>query len=303
MYSSTVKEKNTIIYSKHCNNPKENIGDTLSAFGIKEIFFPHQATKFIILPRDIETSASGHIIFGGGGMIRPNFSQRIIFQYYQRLMKTHQEYDIYGVGLNVDINDSHFSDEDLSAIGQWISHARNVTVRDVASRNFLKKICQRKIFLQPCPSFTLLQKKLLGKDAAPKKYAVGIVPSFGHTTTYQQYLDQTVRLISELVEHYTISNVLFLCHDKQDFDYMRKYLPDYNAVYISKIDDIIQHYTSVKKIITWRGHGVIFSAACKVAGCITVNINLKLKTLLEYHYQITTDTHPTFNMDYYIHKI
>lgn len=272
-----------VVYCTHRNSPKENIGDVLSAYALA-IIFGEKCNNLFVLPDDIGFSSDTEVIYGGGGMIRPNFSNRAVFKDFCMGSKK-RKYVICGVGVNKDEMVSDFSFDDLSALQEWIHGAYNVTVRDTHTKQFLDNfLSYSRANVAPCPTYSVLQNITLTTNIK-KTFKLGIVPSFGHTVTYLHYLPSTVKLVNGLVGLVGHKNVSIICHDQQDFEFAHLLFEKEN-VNICKpwsFEEVKHAYTQCEQVVSLRGHGLIFSAACNLP-CSVVSLNLKMNTLFEFHY-------------------
>lgn len=271
-----------VVYCAHQFSPKENIGDVLSARGINNLY-GNTHTKLVCLPQEVGISSSEEIIYGGGGMIRPHFSEREVFADFRTREKS-KSYIIYGVGINKDKLVREFSFDDLWAISEWIRSAKTVVVRDRYTKEFLQeRLGLSKIKIAPCPTYTILQT--VHPFYISRKFTLGIVPSFGHTSTYLQFLPQIKSLIIGLVESVGYERVALICHDKQDFAWANKLFNKKGVkIYLPRtFKEVKTCYLQCDSIISFRAHGIIFAAACGKP-CSPVTLNLKIDALFNFHY-------------------
>jgi hypothetical protein len=84
-----------IVNSAHKNTIRENSGDVLSAKAIAKLS-TRKNYQIFFLPKDTGKSKNLETIYGGGGMIRTNFSKREVFKDYL-LRNKNIPYCIYGV--------------------------------------------------------------------------------------------------------------------------------------------------------------------------------------------------------------
>lgn len=292
--------KTAIVYSAHIGTRKENIGDVLSAKAIA-ILCGLKKIKLYHLPAEIGFSADVPVIYGGGGMIRPLFSEKENKDFILRDKK--QPHSIYGVGINFDINGESFSKNDFAALKQWILNAKSVTVRDLDSLKFIHDKLGFNAKLAPCPTYTVLKNKKLFFKTIRIKNKIGIVPSFGHTDVYTTYRENVINLINDLINKIGSSNLCIICHDEQDYDFSLKFFGK-KGVSITKpltFDDVYIIYKSCGSIITLRGHGIIFAAATGKA-CSYIPLNIKLNSLYHYHYGADSRG-INFDAEYHLKKL
>jgi predicted RNA-binding Zn-ribbon protein involved in translation (DUF1610 family) len=273
-----IKNNLNIVFCAHIGTPKENIGDTLSAQALKKLT---NAKKIYCLPRDDGLSFNKEVVYGGGGMIRPLFSERINNDY--KLREKNINYYIYGVGLNIDKLTPPFSKTDLFNLKIWLNSAESVTVRDLETKIFIEKLCNKKFKLAPCPTYQIIRSKNAREHS--KKYDLGIVVSFGHTETYKKYKKYLLTLISDLIKNENLF-INIICHDEQDYIFAKKEYLNNNKIHICRLksfNSVIKEYSSCNAILTVRGHGVIFAAAMNIP-CSIIPLNTKLTSLYEFHY-------------------
>lgn len=276
----TKGEQIAIVYSSHIGTGRENIGDVLSAQGIA-VITDHKNVMFMSLPVDIGKSSKLKVIYGGGGMIRPNFHKREVYKDYL-LREKNQEYFIHGVGLNKDLLCSEFCTRDIEALGLWLRGARSITVRDERTKEFLKEKMNISCRVAPCSSYGAVKSVKLEKG--DKLYSIGIVPSFGHTYTYDQHKYDIVTLIESMAFKFSKNRLNIICHDESDYkDALQLFGDKANVCLPKSFKDVKKEYSACEKIISLRGHGVIFSAACGLA-CSPIPLCDKLEYLYSYHY-------------------
>ncbi|MFH1866981.1 MAG: polysaccharide pyruvyl transferase family protein [Patescibacteria group bacterium] len=269
-----------IVISTHVNTGRENIGDILSAEAIAKLL--SRKSKIFILPRDAGVSKYLHVIYGGGGMIRPNFFVREVYGDY--LLRKKNDYEIYGVGLNCDLLDPLFTRNDLSSLHDWIENANKITVRDILTKNFIEDKLKLKCLVAPCPTYTVLHDSL---DHKTEKilFRIGITASFGHTATSRRFLSQTKKLIRDIAAKVGVQQVSIICHDEDDYRFSKKnFKGGFNICRPKTFTDVSSAYSKCESILTFRAHGVIFAAAVN-RPCSPVIFSNKLKSLYEYHYQ------------------
>ncbi len=273
-----------VVFSAHKGTDRENVGDVLSAKAIIALRNSPSAALFV-LPEDIGKSKDLEVVYGGGGMIRPLFQKREIYQdYLQRSGRI--PYEIYGVGVNFDILAPRISESDMEAIHNWLAHASRVSVRDVATKDFISgNFKDISIFLEPCPTYSVLCE--LKKDKPNKKFAVGISVSFGHTTTYLSYLDRITGMIRDLSDTLGKDRISLICHDGADFKYAEKEFPNIYRCEPKSFLAVGDEYQKCEGIISLRGHGVIFAAALGLP-CSPIPLCDKISSLYEYHYGQTS---------------
>lgn len=271
--------KVTIAYSCHADCARENIGDVLSGQAIAQIS-GYKHSQFLKLPHDIGQRVQSALIYGGGGMVRPRFSQREV--YHDFLQRSKTPYHIYGVGLNQDCHAKQFIKKDFTALGRWLRGAASVTVRDRSTQRFIRDIIGLQTRLAPCPSYSAI--KLLKAAPADKLYRIGIAPSFGHTLTYKDFEPEIVALIRDVIARYPDNTCCLICHDKADYLTAKKLFGKCVDIYLPKnLRDVQRVYTSCRGIITCRAHGIIFSAATS-RPCSPIILSDKLSHLYAYHY-------------------
>lgn len=275
----TRNKKFAIIASAHIGSDRENVGDLLSADALGKLIGKSNY-QILFLPRDKGKAKNIEAVYGGGGMIRPNFSRREVYEDYL-LRDKNIPYYIYGVGINVDCSSVDFSTEDIEALRDWIFSAQSVAVRDMETKNFIKKYIKINCKVAPCPTYNILRSILI---ASNKEYKIGIVVSFGHTETYKHYLQKIMDFINDVKSSAGGDNVGLICHDQQDFEWAKKLFPNTNAYYGKSFIDIKNIYSKFNKIISLRGHGIIFAASCGLP-CSVVALNNKINSLFYYHYK------------------
>lgn len=271
-----------VVYCAHQFSPKENIGDVLSAKAIMKLY-GDSGTGLCCLPNALGHSRNEEVIYGGGGMIRPYFAEREVFNDFHK-RKMDKDFIICGVGLNRDQFVSDFSFDDICAIQEWLVQAKTVTVRDRGTKLFLENYLEfSRAKINPCPSYIAL--KLTKTVPIQRKFLLGIVPSFGHTATYHHYLAEIRTFTVNLVEEVGHDRVCIICHDKQDYTYALKLFQGTGvSVYCPQSFAQVKYcYMQCDQIVSVRGHGVIFAAACDKP-CSIVTLNLKMNTLFEFHY-------------------
>ncbi|MFA6553724.1 MAG: polysaccharide pyruvyl transferase family protein [Patescibacteria group bacterium] len=279
MHRSPTKAQATIAYSCHADCSRENIGDVLSGQGIATIAGFKRA-RYLKLPRDLGQRVPALLVYGGGGMVRPRFSQREVYHDFQRRSKT--PYHIYGVGLNQDCQGKDFISHDFAALGQWLRRAVSVTVRDRSTQRFIREKTGLRARVAPCPSYSAI--KLLKNPPADKLYSIGIVPSFGHTQTYKNFEPQIVALIHDIIGASQDKRCCLICHDQADYETAKKLFGGQADIYRPKnIREVQRIYARCQGVITCRAHGIIFSAAVG-RPCSPVILSDKLSHLYAYHY-------------------
>ena len=270
----------TIVYSCHADTDRENIGDVLSGRGIArlgQIVDP----DYCVVPRDSGSRIQPLTIYGGGGMIRPRFAEKEVYQDFLT-RKDATQYHIYGVGLNQDVDDVPISDADRRALGAWFSRAKSVTVRESASLTYVQETFGIAASVAPCPSYSILKTMVDPKPTV--RFSLGIVPSFGHTLTSRHYMPKTVELIQTIVDAFGLDTIQFICHDQADADFARATFGLKTHVFIPKdFSDIPLAYQSCAAVVTFRAHGIIFSSAMGVP-VTPVALSNKATFLYEYHY-------------------
>ena len=280
-----------ILYSAHLNEPKENIGDLFSAYSLS-ILYGNSSSIYHSLQENKKGGAKGDAIYGGGGMIRPHFAKREVFSYYSSTINDGQ-FAICGVGLNKDEMTADFSSDDLCALKEWINSASIVSVRDLETKLFLETYLDYgKAYLAPCPTYPVLKRLKLPKEGMRKKFRLGVVPSFGHTETYRSYLANTIAFTKSLIDIFGQRNVCIICHDMHDYHYAHSlfYKSEVSVFKPCSLNQLKYVYSNCEKVISFRGHGVIFSAACGIP-CSAVALNIKLETLFHFHYGISNLQH------------
>ncbi|MEK7174490.1 MAG: polysaccharide pyruvyl transferase family protein [Patescibacteria group bacterium] len=271
-----------IVFSAHIGTPRENIGDVLSARAIA-LLERGENTRLFALPKDIGSSANINVTYGGGGMVRPGFGRREVYRDFL-LRNTRWPYRIFGVGLNQDVGTPSFSEQDITALNDWVSHAASVTVRDSATKEFLARFAAIDIAIRPCPTYSILVQKHTPQNIA--RYEIGVVVSFGHTVTYKKFLPQVEALVAGLWTEVGDNNILLICHDEADRTFAKNRFPELQNVAPKTFEEVAQAYSSVKQIISLRGHGVVFAAALRIV-CSPVLLCDKMETLYKYHYGVT----------------
>lgn len=274
------KEKIVIAVSAHIGTKKENIGDLLSAKAIAMLLHAKRA-KIYYLPRDNGLSSNQDVIYGGGGMIRSLFSKKIYEDF--ALRSPSNKYYIYGVGLNEDNLAPRFSKKDILLLKKWAGGAQSITVRDIKSQEVVRNILKRDCKIAPCPTYNVL--KVLRTKDIKKKYYLGITVGFGHTKTYRKYRKDFFNLIKKLIGKIGSDKISLICHDQQDFDLAEKYFSHerINICRPKSFREVKLEYLKCKNILSLRGHGVIFAAACNLP-CSIIPLNKKLNSLYQYHY-------------------
>ena len=93
-------------------------------------------------------------------------------------------------------------------------------------------------------------------------------------------------LVISLVEEVGHKRVALICHDKQNFAYALKLFGKTEvSIWLPKsFAQVKTYYSHCNSIISVRGHGLIFAAACKKP-CSIVALNLKMDTLFNFHYK------------------
>ncbi len=143
-----------------------------------------------------------------------------------------------------------------------------------------------KAVVSPCPTYIVL--KLLEVDKIIDKYfKVGIVPSFGHTASYLHFLPQIVELIRGVVDLVGDENVSIICHDRHDYNFASDIFASrkINICLPDSFSQVKYEYSKCEKVLSLRGHGLIFSAACGIP-CSVVALNIKMDTLFDFHYGV-----------------
>lgn len=275
-----INQDTAIVYSAHLGTKKENIGDVLSAKAIA-IMSGLTKARLYCLPGEIGLSANRPVIYGGGGMIRPLFYKKEDRDF--KLRNKNQPHAIYGIGINLDVGGYDFTRDDLNSLEQWLTTAKSVTVRDLASYDFLQKKFNFKAKIAPCPTYSVLKNKK--REFLGTKYHLGIVPSLGHTKTYDGYRNEIIAVIQDLIKKVGPEKISFICHDEQDYDAIKMLFGDLGVSIVRPVDfdHVHESYSDCGAIFTLRGHGIIFAAA---AGrpCSFVPLNVKLNALYSYHY-------------------
>ncbi len=134
-----------------------------------------------------------------------------------------------------------------------------------------------------CPSYRLV-KSLNKPSETPRRYKVWFVPSFGHTKNYIHHIQEIHDFLKSLLDKHWVENVLVICHDKNDYWYLRKHFPwNVNAAIVQDGPTVSKAYSSCQNTITVRAHWVIFSAACN-CNCSIINLSNKIKSLHQFHY-------------------
>lgn len=269
-----------IVFSAHMATDRENIGDVLSASAIA-VLGGYKNFHFYSLPKDSGLSSAIEIIYGGGGMIRPQFAKREVYRDY-RLRLPDRHYSIYGVGLNGDILGSDFIAEDFEALNVWLKNAKSVCVRDLSTKIFVEQNFDIKCGLSPCPTYGVLKDLIV--ENVERKYELGISVSFGHTETYKRYLNEIIFLVRCAITDFGFQNISLICHDQYDYEYAKAIFGGILHICAPRtFYQVKSEYLQCKKIISLRGHGVIFSAAMGLP-CSPVLLCNKLNSLYFYHY-------------------
>lgn len=267
----------SIAFSAHKATDRENIGDTLSAQSIP-ILRGSMYHQIRCLPNDNAIRPYYPTIYGGGGMIRPGFAKREI---WADAICWENKYQIQGVGINKDLDAADYTAEDIYAIFNWFSSSEDCSVRDFRSQEMIFNICRISPRFEPCPTFQvirLIQKKITNI----KKKEIGIVLSSGHTETYKNRLDKIEKIVSFIVGYIGIENAVIICHDNADYIWssMRFQCAIEKP---SNLTEVKTFYSQCESIISMRGHGIIFAAACGVPA-IAISFCDKIDALFETHY-------------------
>lgn len=276
MKKKLIHKPKAVVVSAHVDTPYQNIGDVLSAKAIASLL---KIRRIYFLPKDNGKSADKVVIYGGGGIIRYDFFNKVYQDFILR--KSSVPYYIYGIGINKDVNTPGFTKRDIEALTAWLSQAVSVSVRDIYTYNLVKSYginCR----LVTCPTYTVL--KNMKKPTVKRKFLIGFSPSFGHTKNYKIYKKDMLKIIQEGIKKYGEDNIAILCHDYNDYLNTKKYFSKkVYKVFLKDFKDISRNYVRCKNIITARGHGLIFAAAFGIP-CSPIVLNKKFKTLYEYHY-------------------
>lgn len=292
--------KVAVIYSSHTGTDKENIGDVFSAEGINAVFNNGKG-KLFSLPRDLgKDCSSRYIIYGGGGMIRPRFHEREVYKDFLK-RKAHVKYAIHGVGLNKDLLGPEFTKEDIEAIREWVQMADSVSVRDMETKQFIERNTGISPAVVPCYSYEMLAEVHDKSGSIDKEFYLGLVPSFGHTYTYEQFRAEVEKFIDDISNQLDKSKILLICHDRNDYNYAIRRFKDICVYFPANVDDVNKAYSKCENTIALRGHGIIFSAACRVP-CSPIPLCDKLTFLYEYHYN-EKSPHISFNVEDHLNHL
>lgn len=269
-----------IVCSIHLNSKFFNIGDYLSAKWLSNYF---NINNIIWIPENMN-KVNWKVIYWWWWMIRPGFSNREVYKYY---LNHDYWYSIIWVWINKDIKSKDYDSNDINAIYSWINWAEFVFVRDLGSYKFIKEVIYnwnltRKIWILPCPSYLYLReiKTIYNFTEKKKKYNIWFVPSFWHTKWYALYIEDMHNFILNLLK--IRKSILIICHDENDFSYVKENFFDLDVFLVKDFRDICESYYSCNKIITSRAHGIIFSASLWLK-CSYIYLNDKLKYIYDYH--------------------
>jgi hypothetical protein len=270
-----------IACSARFNTPRSNIGDILSAQGIA-FLEGFSRPDYCWLPERVGESSRLFTVYGGGWMLRPLFSKREVFQDF---MARESDYSIRWVWINFDLHAPDLLAEDIVAMKNWIEGAVSVTVRDHDSREFVGKFTNKNVGIEPCPSYFLVQNEAIPKKYLRKIMPYGIVPSFGHTKTYEAFEKEIIAFCKNFVDRH--EQVRFICHDLEDFFRARCIFPNTPWVEICcprSAQEVAKAYGECSGIISMRAHGIIFSAAMQIPVSVFPFSN-KIGALYRFHYQ------------------
>lgn len=272
-----------VVFSSHIGTERENIGDVLSAKAVAKVHADGTANfSYFSLSQDSGLSASIPVIYGGGGMIRPQFAEREVYKDFQRRLPR-IPYAIYGVGLNCDIHGPDFSSADIDALRKWITNAQSAHVRDFETQEFVRSVIGTECQVSPCPTYDVL--KSIFVLPMGRKYEIGFVMSSGHTETYARYKENIVRLVNGLIEKVGRDNIRIICHDSADYEFSKDLFgKDLSIVMPEDFRSVRLEYSRCRSIITLRGHGVIFAAASNLP-CSLIPLCGKLNSIYYYHYR------------------
>ena len=271
----------SIAFSAH-KGRKENIGDILSALALAQLYkIDNPILHNLRYSPNIKTKFT---IYGGGGMIRPEFADREV----AKSLSTDISYAIDGVGLNTDVHSLKMNDDDKKSIKKWFECAQFASVREFDTAEFLRNNFMLEVNVLPCPAYRILSS--LQKPLNQTKFKIGIVPSFGHTKNYLNYLNDIVGLIRSFEKSIHKNEICLICHDSQDASFAIKHF-DMKVIQPISFEDVKCAYDQVDNIITARAHGLIFSAA-RGRPCSYLGLADKLAFLYRYHYDTNHNEQP-----------
>ncbi len=266
----------TVTFSAHQGTYRENIGDVLSASSIP-ILRKSKNYQIRCLPSDYLVRSDSFTVYGGGGMIRPNFAKREIWA--DVLCQKHK-YDIQGVGINKDLDAPEYTKDDIDAIREWFMLSENCSVRDFRSQEMIHSICGITPKFEPCPSFQILRSLDDQPNSGTKK--IGIVLSSGHTKTYKNRLDSIEKIVLFIISYIGKEKTAIICHDYKDYLWSSERFPC--AIdKPSNLSEVKFSYSKCERIVSMRGHGVIFAAACNIPAT-AIPFCDKIEALFEAHY-------------------
>ncbi len=191
-----------------------------------------------------------------------------------------------------------FTKEDIDDMRKWIETAIFVSVRDFESQEFLEsKVSPWKVTeVEPCPSYMYIENAC--QDFQTDKL-VWIVPSFWHTGSYIPFMDSMHQLITDASKRYSKDQILILCHDIADYNYVRLHFPHLESALITEFTDVIKQYWRCQWVITARAHWIIFSAAVN-RRVSYILLSDKMNSLSEYHFASRTKSiWPTFDLSFH----
>lgn len=225
------------------------------------------------------------IIIGGGQLVKSNCYFPYAMQFWtDYASKINSKIVLFGIGC-----DQNLSTHEKKTYIKAFKKCENITVRDKASQNFLKKEFEIECSYVPDVAFSLYNYVVQNKNSKKKDVVVMIYSyttyksHFRHKINIKEYYDRWIEIINQHVDRDTFIKLAYSTYeDKIEtynfINYLKMHID--NKVKILNSDtltSLLNILGESEKVITGRMHPMIFGvlANCKV---IPFSISDKIDT-------------------------